>query len=49
MAVTTEVRTEWVKYAGDGVEVSAYLAYPEGSGPWPGIVMIHENPGLANL
>jgi len=26
--------------------VRAYLACPEGDGPWPGIVMVHENPGL---
>src|SRR5438309_10611076 len=46
MAVDTSIRTEWVAYPGDGVEVRAYLAHPEGAGPWPGVVMIHENPGL---
>src|SRR2546428_13814726 len=46
MAVGTGVRADWVTYPGDGVNVTAYLAHPEGPGPWPGIVMIHENPGL---
>jgi len=46
MAVETGVRAEWVSYPGDDVTVSAYMARPEGTGPWPGIVMIHENPGL---
>ena len=46
MAVETQVRTDWVTYPGDDVTISAYLARPDGVGPWPGIVMIHENPGL---
>ena len=46
MAVETRVRAEWASYPGDGVTVAAYLARPDGMGTWPGIVMIHENPGL---
>jgi len=46
MAVVTGVHTEWITYPGDGVTVSAYLAQPEDPGPWPGIIMVHENPGL---
>jgi carboxymethylenebutenolidase len=46
MAVGTGVRADWVTYAGDGVTVTAYLTQPAGSGPWPGLVMVHENPGL---
>jgi carboxymethylenebutenolidase len=46
MAVKESVRAAWVTYPGDGVTVRAYLALPEGPGPWPGVVMIHENPGL---
>ena len=46
MAVGTSVRTEWVTYENQESTITAYLALPEGRGPWPGIVMIHENPGL---
>jgi carboxymethylenebutenolidase len=46
MAVGTGVRAEWVTYPGDDVNVSAYLARPDDAETYPGIVMIHENPGL---
>lgn len=46
MAIKEGVLAEWVTYPGDGVTVAAYLALPAGAGPWPGVVMIHENPGL---
>jgi len=44
---TTDVRAEWVEYTSEGAKISAYLATPqEGSGPWPTVMMVHENPGL---
>ena len=46
MAAFPEVRSEWVEYQSRGAAVRAYLAGPIGAGPWPGIVMIHENPGM---
>src|SRR4051812_28974217 len=46
MAVGTGVRAEWISYPGDGLSIQGYIARPEGTGTWPGIVMIHENPGL---
>src|SRR5438309_2011709 len=46
MAVETGVRSEWITYPGDGVNVSAYLAQPDNPGPRPGVIMVHENPGL---
>ena len=46
MAVGTGVQAEWITYPGDDVTISAYLARPEGTEPLPGIVMIHENPGV---
>jgi carboxymethylenebutenolidase len=46
MAGFPEVSSEWVEYQSRGAAVRAYLAGPIGTGPWPGIVMIHENPGM---
>jgi carboxymethylenebutenolidase len=46
MAVSAPVRAEWVEYPSEGATIRAYFALPDGAGPWPGIVMIHENPGL---
>jgi carboxymethylenebutenolidase len=40
------VQTSDVKFAGPGSDLLGYLAQPPGNGPYPGIVIIHENRGL---
>ena len=40
------VRTSDVTFKGPGSDLLGYLARPAGSGPFPGIVIIHENRGL---
>lgn len=40
------VQTSDVKFTGPGSDLLGYLAKPEGGGPFPGIVIIHENRGL---
>ncbi|MBV9895375.1 MAG: dienelactone hydrolase family protein, partial [Chloroflexi bacterium] len=38
--------TETVKFAGhNGDQIDAYVARPEGPGPFPGVVVIHHLPG----
>jgi carboxymethylenebutenolidase len=42
----TGMTTETVKYAGhNGDQLEAYVAKPAGSGPFPGVVVIHHLPG----
>ena len=40
------VRAEDVKFSGPGSDLLGYIARPPGNGPYPGIVIIHENRGL---
>jgi carboxymethylenebutenolidase len=42
----TEIRSEWIEYQSRGATVKAYFAAPLGADPSPGVVMIHENPGM---
>ena len=35
-----------IKFKGPGSDLLAYLSRPPGAGPFPGIVIIHENRGL---
>jgi carboxymethylenebutenolidase len=42
--------TQLIKIAGDkGDQISAYVAKPEGKGPFPGVVLIHHLPGWSEL
>jgi carboxymethylenebutenolidase len=41
-----ETRTETVPIPNTSANVTAYLALPEGAGPFPGVVVIHEAFGL---
>ncbi len=38
--------TETVTFASDGTQLGGYLARPDGAGPFPGVVVIHEIFGL---
>ncbi|HEX9728013.1 MAG TPA: dienelactone hydrolase family protein [Gemmatimonadales bacterium] len=40
------IRVEYVAFPGASGEVRAYLATPGGDGPFPAVVVIHENRGL---
>ncbi len=48
MAGVSAVTLAWVEYQSRGAAIRAYLGLPDGAGPWPGIVMIHENPGMTD-
>ena len=43
---TAKIKTSWVEYKSGKETVRAYLAEPEGKGPFPAIVVIHEWWGL---
>jgi len=44
---TTDLQTEHINYPGATGEVRAYFARPDGDEKRPGVVVIHENQGLA--
>ena len=41
-----DVESTAVKYPGQGATLEGYLSRPQGSGPFPAILLIHENRGL---
>ena len=41
-----EVISENVRFAGKGVTLGGYLSRPAGKGPYPGVIVIHENRGV---
>jgi carboxymethylenebutenolidase len=41
-----DISVERVSFPGDGFDVQAYLARPSGEGPYPAILVSHENRGL---
>ena len=46
--VEARASAQWVEYSSRGATIRAYLSRPAGEGPWPAIVMIHENPGMTD-
>ncbi len=53
MSVLSQVESEAasiastaVKYPGEGVTLEGYLSRPKGTGPYPAVIVIHENRGL---
>ncbi|MGB8347199.1 MAG: dienelactone hydrolase family protein [Ktedonobacteraceae bacterium] len=40
------VQTETVSFSSGNLQLNGYLAYPEGEGPFPGVIVIHEIYGL---
>ena len=45
-SLQADVESTAVKYPGQGVTLEGYLSRPKGAGPFPGILLIHENRGL---
>src|SRR3954462_5888815 len=39
-------QTEEITFQGQSGLLAGYLAWPEGAGPWPGVIVIHEAYGL---
>ena len=46
LGAEAKIRTSWVEYKSGKETVRAYLAQPEGDGPFPAIIVIHEWWGL---
>ncbi|HEX7221369.1 MAG TPA: dienelactone hydrolase family protein [Burkholderiales bacterium] len=45
----SRIKVSYVTYpspGGNGERIRGYLAHPAGSGPWPAVLVIHENRGL---
>ena len=45
----TRIKASYVTYpspGGNGEKIRGYLVQPAGNGPWPGVLVIHENRGL---
>ncbi len=45
---TSDVLSENVRFEGKGVTLGGYLSKPGGKGPYPGVVVIHENRGITD-
>lgn len=43
---SSNVESTAVKFPGEGVTLEGYLSRPKGKGPFPGVILIHENRGL---
>jgi carboxymethylenebutenolidase len=47
-STTTGIKTSTIKYISGNDTIAAYLAEPEGEGPFPALIVIHEWWGLTN-
>ena len=44
----TDIISEKVRFEGKGVTLGGYLSWPAGKGPYPGVIVIHENRGITD-
>ena len=44
----TDIISEKVRFEGKGVTLGGYLSRPAGKGPYPGVIVIHENRGITD-
>ncbi|MBS3906320.1 MAG: dienelactone hydrolase family protein [Syntrophaceae bacterium] len=44
----SDVLSENVRFEGKGVTLGGYLSRPSGKGPYPGVIVIHENRGVTD-
>jgi carboxymethylenebutenolidase len=42
MMLDLSIHTRWVKVANGNLHIDAFLAQPEGLGPWPGVIVFQE-------